>query len=286
MILPNIVLPSRVNARWDHSGIDSVEGCRNKKHFKNYPHTVEYVYNSRGFRDADWPDSLEELKNAIWCIGDSFTVGLGSPLEHTWPYLLQQQTGRRCINISMDGASNSWIFRNGVSIIKNINPKTIILHWSFIERREQPNKLIDQAWNDYYTAMWDPSWPMDVKLENFNTLPAGIQDELLTNPGWQCGLSDEQMRLPYINTTDDEDVNETIDFITAINQIAAASKVNIVHSFIPAFVKESCREKFCNKLPTMSIVPEFEIIDFARDGFHYDLITAKNFIVRIIPLLI
>ena len=61
MILPDFILHSRVNARWDYSGMDSIKDCFNKKHFKNYPHTVKYVYNSRGFRDAEWPESIEAV---------------------------------------------------------------------------------------------------------------------------------------------------------------------------------------------------------------------------------
>ena len=145
MILPDFILHSRVNARWDYSGIDSIKDCLDKTHFKNYPHKVEYSYNSRGFRDAEWPDSVEELKNAIWCIGDSFTVGVGSPLKHTWPYLLQQQTGRRCINVSMDGASNEWIARKTQKIIKEINPTDIVIMWSYTHRREKKdNSLSDE----------------------------------------------------------------------------------------------------------------------------------------------
>ena len=145
MILPDFILHSQVDARWHYSGSDSIEGCFDKKHFKNYPYPIEYVYNSRGFRDAEWPNSIDELKNAIWCIGDSFTVGIGSPLEHTWPYLLQQQTGRRCINVSMDGASNEWIARKTQAIIKEINPTNIVTMWSYPHRREKKdNSLSDE----------------------------------------------------------------------------------------------------------------------------------------------
>jgi hypothetical protein len=96
---------------WSESGMDSKEGCRNKQHFDSYPYAVEYRYNSRGYRDSEWPPTIEELKQCIWCVGDSFTVGLGSPLAHTWVNILQQRTGIRCINVSMDGASNEWMIR-------------------------------------------------------------------------------------------------------------------------------------------------------------------------------
>ena len=68
MILPNFILHSRVNLQQDYSGIDRIDKCLDKKHFKNYPHTIKYVYNSRGFRDTEWPDSIKELQNAIWCV--------------------------------------------------------------------------------------------------------------------------------------------------------------------------------------------------------------------------
>ena len=89
MILPDLILKSRVNMQCNESGIDSYKKCLDRDHFKNFPHAVEYRYNTRGFRDLEWPDDHQELKNAIWCVGDSFTVGIGSPFRHTWPQVLQ-----------------------------------------------------------------------------------------------------------------------------------------------------------------------------------------------------
>ena len=57
MILPDFILPSRQNQVWDESGLDSYAACLDKKHFKSYPHKVEYRYNSRGFRDTEWPET-------------------------------------------------------------------------------------------------------------------------------------------------------------------------------------------------------------------------------------
>lgn len=136
MILPEFILPSRVNQRWKYSGIDSLEISLDKKHFKQYPHHVDYQYNSRGFRDAEWPDNLQD---SIWCLGDSFTVGIGCPVTHSWPSILQQQTGKRTINVSMDGASNSWIARKAVQILQQLSPELLVIHWSYIERREHPD---------------------------------------------------------------------------------------------------------------------------------------------------
>jgi hypothetical protein len=53
LILPDFILPSRVNQHWQYTGLDSEDQCLNPKHFKSYPHPVTYQYNSRGCRDLD-----------------------------------------------------------------------------------------------------------------------------------------------------------------------------------------------------------------------------------------
>jgi hypothetical protein len=145
LILPDFVLPSRVNQRWKYSGMDSIDLCLDQQHFLSYPHLVEYVYNSRGYRDQEWPDSLEELKNAVWCVGDSFTVGIGQPFDHIWPQVLSKKSNQRSINISMDGASNDWIARKVQRVIDTVSPKNIVIMWSYTHRREHPDiKMLDE----------------------------------------------------------------------------------------------------------------------------------------------
>jgi hypothetical protein len=143
VILTDFALPSRVNQRWQYSGIDSLERCQNQQHFLNYPHPIVYQYNSRGFRDTEWPESLDELKNAIWCVGDSFTVGIGQPFDHTWPQLLSKTINKRTINVSMDGASNDWIARKVRRIVDVIDPVAIIILWSYTHRSELEQDNLD-----------------------------------------------------------------------------------------------------------------------------------------------
>lgn len=139
MILPDFIVPSRVNQQWTTSGIDSPELCHDRFYYDNYPHTVEYCYNSRGYRDSEWPD---DLASAVWVFGDSFTVGIGQPAEHTWPYLLSQALGQRVINVSMDGASNPWISRKFVAVASEIKPKLAVVQWSYIHRREHTDSSV------------------------------------------------------------------------------------------------------------------------------------------------
>jgi hypothetical protein len=124
------------NNEHKESGIDSLARCVDKNWFKNFPHEVSYCYNSRGFRDLEWPT---QLKQAIWCVGDSFTVGLGSPFDHTWPQVLRQRSQRDVINISLDGASNAWIARKCQTILTQVNPDVIVVMWSYFHRRELAN---------------------------------------------------------------------------------------------------------------------------------------------------
>ena len=150
MILPDFKIDSLCNIETEFSGIDSIEKCLNKTHFKSYPYDISYKYNSRGFRDEEWP---EDLENCVWCFGDSFTKGLGSPREHTWSYILQQRTGHRTINVSMDGASNEWISRKLVELVNTITPKAIVVQWSFINRRERV-LLSDEVDTDENRRIW------------------------------------------------------------------------------------------------------------------------------------
>ena len=141
MILSNLYLKGFSNQYREYSGLDTLDECWDKEHFLNYPYKVEYQYNSRGFRGPEWPSNLEDI---CWCVGDSFTAGLGVPYHHTWHQVLSSKLKINTINVSMDGASNSWITRKTIDLLK-IKPKNIIIQWSYIHRRESTdNTLLDE----------------------------------------------------------------------------------------------------------------------------------------------
>ena len=119
-----------------YSGIDTLEECHDKKHFVNYPKKISYRYNSKGFRDHEWPQDLSEV---IWCVGDSFTVGLGQPFEETWPQLLEKKLGKRCLNLGEDGCSNDTMAMRIKEISKLCNPTQIVVMWSYLSRRRINN---------------------------------------------------------------------------------------------------------------------------------------------------
>jgi hypothetical protein len=159
MILPDFIIQSKQNLQTDYESPDSPASCLDKEWFDNYPYNVSYIYNSRGYRDQEWND---DLQNSIWCVGDSFTVGIGSPIEHTWPYLLAKETNKSVINVSVNGASNDWISRKAEKIVEVIKPKNLIILWSYFYRRESsdtslsdldrqlPSKSRDYIWQTHY----------------------------------------------------------------------------------------------------------------------------------------
>ena len=272
MILPNFVVYSRANQTWPYSGIDSPDRCMDKKHFKSYPHNISYVYNSRGFRDSEWPNNLEELTSAVWCVGDSFTVGLGSSLEHTWPWILQQATQRRVINVSMDGASNEWIARHVNLIKKQINPKNIIVMWSYVHRREHKNQNLAGEQRRIHSAKTN-----DLEdLLNFKSCRAMVNTSnavQLTIPEYAPHIFNLQSVWQNIRGVDWPDQPpETPHELLAL----------------PKFVQTELKENFKIWTDLQQLVEQqlllsnfekdlvrVDRLDLARDGHHFDIITAQ-----------
>jgi hypothetical protein len=293
MILPDLVLSSRQNQIWPESGMDSLEFSKHKQHFKSYPYQVEYRYNSRGFRDAEWPEDINELKNAIWCVGDSFTVGLGAPVEHSWPCILQKRLGIRTINVSMDGASNTWISRKSKDILQIINPKTLIIHWSYLNRREISddeiwNKHADQSIQEIYSMFRESDWPTCNTMQEFKNLPTHIQEKIL--PRWSKPYyTDEERRLTDMESSLEQDLQNLVSCIT--DTIKNNKNSRIVHSFIPEFAQHTKSQDLQMILNQVSLDLDIEVIkyfsklDLARDYHHYDVITANYFVDQLIELL-
>lgn len=208
MILKNFVVQDRINSRLRFNGIDDYPLCFSKKHFKNFPWKVEYHYNSRGFRDSEWPQDLDCLKNrVIWCLGDSFTLGIGSPLEHTWPKMVENKTGMQVINIARDGASNEWIADRAVELISEIDPKYMAIMWSFIHRRQAPNAqqihhertTSDQDFDNFVQCLTRASSISNHKILH-TMVPRAAPDDYVD----QCNqlLSQEKYHMPMIKTID------------------------------------------------------------------------------------
>lgn len=138
-MLPDFIIPELVKKEFKTTGIDSLEHCFNKNYFKNYPYYIDYKYNKQGYRDYEWPD---DPNNCVWCIGDSFTVGLGLPFDYTWSQQFQKLIDYPVITMAMDGASNQWIAKKMKQVYNHMNPKLVVVMWSYFHRRENPDKTL------------------------------------------------------------------------------------------------------------------------------------------------
>jgi len=281
-VLPDLRILTRANYVGNYSGLDDPTICPKQDHFQAYPHHVDYHYNSRGFRDQEWPDTFEELQNATWCIGDSFTAGLGVPIEHTWPARLAQHVGRT-INVSMDGASNNWIARQAEEILKTGCPTRMVIHWSYSHRRELPLKpLLDGIWQEFYNNVRGNDWPDCVSSDNLDQLPVAVRTQLEQQERfayWSRDYDLDTMRkLHQANTTVEQDLLNTQH---CIDQVCKYSNTTIVHSFIPKWHSESAALEFYSMLR----IPEFAQLDWARDAHHYDIKTADYFVAQVLEIL-
>lgn len=230
MILPSFILPEQVNATFTTSGMDSIDKCKDKDYFLSYPHSITYNHNSRGYRDEEWP---EDLSNAVWCLGDSFTYGLGSPLEHTWPFILKQKIKQPVINISMDGASNRWIARKAIEVCETIQPKNIILMWSYFHRREKEfTHLTDIQRRLHFEPTTNSDDIIDFKICLNNTIKKSKNTNLIhfiIPDAWP--KQDELYQMPTIKNYLGE--VKILDYARDKHHFDVLTSQNIVEKIIP-----------------------------------------------------
>lgn len=255
--------------------------CKDREYFDNYPWPISYVYNSRGFRDAEWP---RDLNDVIWCMGDSFTVGLGAPFLHIWPQRLSAETGRRTINVSMDGASNSWIGRRAIQILDLGIVDTMIIQWSYTQRRENFDnaEIVNLKWQTLYNDIKDPLWPVCPRWQDQDELPAQILAKIQQNPRYQLvtQISDEDRRLwiPKDRRAIVDDRINTRDFLDHVQQVESHKKnACVIHTFIPGFSRDRDLYKEIKSWPAQRLwLPEIKRLDWARDQHHYDIVTSDK----------
>ena len=283
MILPDFILHSRVNKIWNYSGIDSPSDCSDKKHFDNYLYPVDYRYNSRGFRDAEWPE-LMELVNSIWCVGDSFTVGLGAPHNHTWPAVLKSVSKKNTINVSMDGASNDWIARRVLSILNTVSPQNIVIQWSFFTRAES---TITTLYDEDRRKQFDDN---DISLRNeFDNFKKNFS--LVESAKSKTNIIHSFIPNAFLLP----DIKNIWNKLKGIDWPKHPPKtrkdLHSLESFIidelvtfDNFENIEIYAEYCELLSNANII-NYTQIDRARDGFHYDIKTATKIVNEILPLL-
>lgn len=275
------MLPSRQNQTWLFSGIDSPEHCQDKQHFFQYPHRVEYCYNSRGFRDQEWPDGLLDLRRAIWCVGDSFTVGIGQPFDHIWPQVLQRELGRRCINVSMDGASNDWIYRRTRDIMTSIRPRDMIVMWSYTHRREiaDPNLTDEQRVLHFSrdTVEQDTDRWITMSKQMSAAYPRVVQ---CTVPAFVCRITESlEQQWNKIKGHQWPSCPKTLAELEGL-PICIRQELKTLHRCYDAMQRLLLQRHEIADLERTRDFPDDVIYlgqqhDYARDGHHFDILTSR-----------
>ena len=298
MILPDIILHSRVNKRWSESGIDSLAKCSDKQHFRNFTqhHDVNYVYNSRGFRDDEWPTTIKELKKCIWCFGDSFTVGLGSALSNTWVNILQQQSGIRCINISMDGASNKWISRKIQDVIRTIAPTNIVVQWSYFHRDEMSNaNLSDEDRKMHCSANEETVIEEFLRFKSHvASLPPCVVHTFIPRASVVDAfyyIDITTMERSWDNIRDESwgNMPRTVPQLFMLSPAIRTELANLADDGINEYKRLKHYVYFPSILQRIikcdAPIKIIQQIDIARDSHHYDVLTANKYVEYILKYL-
>lgn len=143
-----ITIPQIFTREWFANGIPSANKTApwqvpNYDGYKMYPDdtgTIHYKLNSLGYRDVEWTD--DDIDNSIWCVGASDVVGVGVKNEESWCRQLEKLSGKKTINLGINGASWDTISRLVNSATQKYKPTAIIIMSSTEERREFVNQDI------------------------------------------------------------------------------------------------------------------------------------------------
>ena len=284
-MLSDLYVEEFINQSFEYSGIDTEKHCLNKQHFREYSHPVYYNYNSRGFRDDEWPQNFSDC---VWCIGDSFTVGIGSPLEHTWAAILQNRIKKRTINVSLDGGSNEWIARRSLQILKEANPEYMAIMWTFASRREHADcKISDRERRISHLPYANELEDLKNWVECYLLIKKYANNTKIINLVVPNGLT-----LRYDNMLDSWTKIKGPDWG---DMPVSQQQLNSLDKDIVLEIKKQYREWY-NYFIEYAESIEFEYnhkqildsliyvnqLDFNRDGFHFDVATSQWIVNQLI----
>jgi hypothetical protein len=95
---------------------------------------IEYKFNQYGFRCDGF--SKYHNRNPILFLGCSHTVGVGLPIEQTFPYILSKKLNLHYYNLGVSGSSNKTMFRLAHAWIPKLKPCKVIVLYNDVGRTE------------------------------------------------------------------------------------------------------------------------------------------------------
>jgi hypothetical protein len=123
------------------SGMDHPDTCNfSSEDWHAYPvQDFDYQFNSWGFRGPEYTQFIGKPVNI--CLGDSFTVNLGGPIEHSWCSQLALHFDVPTLNLGMDGAGNDAIRLVYDRACKIFDVQNTFVMYSYLHRRLVENKF-------------------------------------------------------------------------------------------------------------------------------------------------
>jgi hypothetical protein len=185
----------------------------------------------------------------------------------------------------MPGASNEWIARKIKRILEEINPQYIVVHWAYLHRTESNDtRLTDEARRK--EMLKDIS--IDNQVNNFKRIRDSINKGLTKIiesgiPSFFPIYTHKEYK-QKITTVGGEDWPDLINI--------ALEDFNLIDNWIKKELEDfEILDQVTDYLTYKHFLIEFEDIifveqvDLARDGKHYDILTANNFVDSIIKVL-
>ena len=121
--------------------MDSPNECLFGKDWWNDYKIKDYCYkfNSWAFRGDEYAQYIGKPVNI--CLGDSFTVNIGGPVEHSWSYQLSKYFDLPTINLGVDGAGNDTIKLIYQKACEIFDVQKTFVMYSYFHRRLIDNEL-------------------------------------------------------------------------------------------------------------------------------------------------
>ena len=136
------------NYRNTTSGMDHPDECYcGSKDWHAYPiQDFGYEFNSWGFRGPEYTQYIGKQVNI--CLGDSFTVNVGGPIEHSWCSQLAEYFDIPTLNLGMDGAGNDAIRLVYERACKIFDVQNTFVMYSYLHRRLVGDKFTVQGYSN------------------------------------------------------------------------------------------------------------------------------------------
>jgi hypothetical protein len=180
----------------------------------------DYQFNSWGFRGPDYEQFVGKTVNI--CLGDSFTVNLGGPIEHSWSSQLAQYLNIPTLNLGMDGAGNDAIKLVYDRACEIFDVQDTFVMYSYLHRRLVDNEFTQHVYSDdenfeYFLDHRIPNaFECAIPFWNFNTQEFNFlkHNNLLFFGGFEDELYIDPKKYEYVRGPDWPTYEEYINGIT------------------------------------------------------------------------